>query len=156
VFKIKHGVVGEIERYKAILVARSFTQTFGVDYNKTFALIAKFVLIHCILALASIENMEIHQMDIKITFLNGDLEKEIYMEQPQGFTQGGKHLVCKFHKSLYGLKQFSKAWNQKLDAFLKSIKFVRSDVDFSMYVAQVEGVKFFIIADVDDLILVCK
>ncbi len=64
--------------------------------------------------------------------------------------------MCKLHKSLYGLKQFSKAWNQKLDAFLKNIKFVKSDVDFRMYVAQVEGVKFFIIADVDDLILVCK
>jgi hypothetical protein len=86
VFKIKHGVHGEVECYKAKLVARGFTQTFGVDYNETFAPIAKFVSIHCILALAAIEDMEIHQMDIKTTFLNGDLEEEIYMEQPQGFT----------------------------------------------------------------------
>jgi hypothetical protein len=50
-------------------------------------------------------------MDIKTAFLNGDFEEEIYMEQPQGFTQGGKHLVCKLHKSLYGLKQSQRAWN---------------------------------------------
>ncbi len=66
--------------------------SFGVNYNETFALIAKFVSIRCILALITIESMEIHQMNIKIAILNGDLQKEIYMEQPQGFTQGGdKH-----------------------------------------------------------------
>jgi hypothetical protein len=104
VFKIKHGVDGEIKRYKARLVARGFTQTFGVDYNKTFAPIAKFMSICCILALTAIEDMEIHQMDVKIVLLNGELEEEIYMEQPKGFTHEGEHLVCKLHKSLYGLK----------------------------------------------------
>jgi hypothetical protein len=156
VFKIKHGVDGEVECYKAKLVARGFTQTFGVDYNKTFAPITKFVSIRCILALATIEDMEIHQMDVKTTFLNGDFKEEIYMEQPEGFTQEGEHLVCKLHKSLYGLKQSSKAWNQKLDVFLKSIEFVRSDADFSVYVTQVGDVKFFIIVYVNDLILVCN
>jgi len=83
VLKIKHGVDGEVEHYKAKLVAKGFTQTLGVDYNKTFAHVAKFVSIHCIFALAAIENMEIHQMDVKISFFNGDLKKEIYMEQPK-------------------------------------------------------------------------
>ncbi len=69
-------------------------------------------------------------MDIKTTFINGDLEEEIYMEQLEGFTQEGEHLVCKLHKSLYELKQSLRAWNQKLDAFLKSIEFVRSDANF--------------------------
>jgi hypothetical protein len=85
-FKIKHGVDDEIEHYKARLVARSFTQTFGIDYNETFAPIAKFVSFCCILALINIEDMEIHQMDVKTTFFSGDLEKQIYMEQPKGFT----------------------------------------------------------------------
>ncbi len=84
-------------------------------------------------------------MDVKTTFFNGDLEEEIYMEQPKGFTHEGEHLVCKLHKSLYGLKQFPRAWNQKLDVFLKSIEFTRSDADFTMYVAQMEDVKFFIV-----------
>ncbi len=104
VFKIKHGVDGEVERYKARLVARGFTQTFGVDYKEIFAPVAKFVSIRCILALGAIEDMEIHQMDVKTAFLNVDLEEEMYMEQPEGFTQEGEHLVCKLCKSLYGLK----------------------------------------------------
>jgi hypothetical protein len=74
VFKIKHGVDGEVQRYKVRLVARGFTQTFGVDYNETFAPVAKFVSIRCILALAAIEDMEIHQMDVETAFLNGDLK----------------------------------------------------------------------------------
>ncbi len=82
VFKIKQGANGEVERYKARLVARGFTQTYGVDYNKTFAPMAKFTSIRCILALAALEDMEIHQMDVKTAFLNGELEEEIYMEQP--------------------------------------------------------------------------
>ncbi len=83
VFKIKQGVNGEVEHYKAMLVARGFTQTYGVDYNETFAHVAKFTSICCILALVALEDMEIHQIDMKTTFLNGELEEEIYMEQPQ-------------------------------------------------------------------------
>ncbi len=92
VFKIKHGVDGEVEQYKARLVARGFTQTFGVDYNETFAPVAKFVSICCILALTAIEDMEIHQMDVKTAFINCELEEEIYMEQPEGFTHIGNNL----------------------------------------------------------------
>ncbi len=85
VFKTKQGTNGEVEYYKARLVARGFTQTYKVDFNETFALITKFTSIRCILALATLENMEIHQMDVKMIFFNGELEEEIYMEQPQGF-----------------------------------------------------------------------
>jgi hypothetical protein len=78
VFKIKQDVNGEVEHYKARLVARGFTQTYGVDYNKTFTPVAKFTSIRCILALAALEDMEIHQMDVKTTFLNGELEEEMH------------------------------------------------------------------------------
>jgi hypothetical protein len=134
VFKIKHGVDGEIKCHKARIVAKGFTQTFGVNYDETFAPDAKFESIRCILALTIIEDMEIHQMDIKITFFNGDLKEEIYMEQLEGFTHEGKHFMCKVHKSLYRLKQLPRAWNQNLNIFLKNIEFVRSDADFGMYV----------------------
>jgi hypothetical protein len=127
------------------------------NYNETFVPVAKFTSIRCILALAALEDMEIHQMDVKTAFFNGELEEEIYMEQPQGFMhQGGEHLVCKLQKSLYGLKQSPRAWNQKLNAFLKSIEFMKSEADLSVYVAQVGDVKFFIVVYVDDLILVCN
>jgi len=92
----------------------------------------------------------------KLLQIKEELSQKFYMEQPKGFIQEGEHLVCKLHKSLYGLKQSPKAWNQILDAFLKNIMFVRSDVDFSVYVAQVEDVKFFIVVYVDDFILVCN
>jgi hypothetical protein len=104
VFKIKHGINGEIEHYKARLMVRGFTQTFVIDYNETFAPIVKFVSIRCILALIAIEDLEIHQMDVKIAFVNGDLKEDIYMEQPKGFAHEGEHLVWKLHKSLYELK----------------------------------------------------
>jgi hypothetical protein len=105
----------------------------------------------------ALEDMEIHQMDMKITFLNGELEEEIYMEQPQRFVhQTGEHLMCKLHKSLYGLKQSPRAWNQKLYTFIKGIEFMKSEADPSVYVAQVGDVKFFIVVHVDDLILVCN
>jgi hypothetical protein len=81
-FQNKHGVNGEVERYKVRFMARGFTQTFIIYYNETFVHISKFVSTCCILALTTIKNMEIHQMDMKIAFLNGNLEKEIYMEQP--------------------------------------------------------------------------
>jgi hypothetical protein len=100
VFKIKQSANGEVERYKAKLVARSFTQTYGIYYNKQFALVAKFTSVRCILALAALEDMEIHQMDVKTAFFNVKLEEDIYMEQPQGFMhQRGEHFVCKLHKS---------------------------------------------------------
>jgi hypothetical protein len=146
-----------VERYKVRLVARGFTQTYRVDYNETFTPITKFTSIRCILALAALEDMEIHQMDVKMTLLNSELEEEIYMERPQGFVhQGGEHLVCKLHKSLYGLKQSPRAWNQKLDAFLKNIKFMKSETDPNVYITQVGDVKFFIVVYVGDLILVCN
>jgi hypothetical protein len=92
-----------------------------------------------------------------MTFFNGELEEEIYMEQLQRFMhQGGEHLLCKLHKSLYGLKQFLRAWNQKLDTFIKSIEFMKSEVDPNMYVTQAGNVKFFIMVYVDDFILVCN
>jgi len=79
-FKIKQGANGEVEHYKARLMARGFTQTYRVDYNETFAPVTKFTSIRYILVLATLEDMEIHQMGMKITFLNDKLEEEIYME----------------------------------------------------------------------------
>jgi len=94
VFKIKQGTNGEVERYKARLVARGFTQTYGVDYNETFASVAKFTSIRCILALAALEDMEIHQMDVKTAFLNGELEEEIYINNLKGSCTKEVNILC--------------------------------------------------------------
>ena len=154
VFKTKRDASGEVVRRKARLVARGFSQVQGVDFNETFALVAKFTTIRCVVALGVALDLEMHQMDVKTTFLNGDLEEDIYMEQPSGFVQRGQeHLVCKLRKSLYGLKQASRAWYQKIDATLLDLNFERSIADHSLYFAQDGPHVMLVLVYVDDLII---
>ena len=96
VFKNKRDSLGNIERYKARLVAKGFTQKEGIDYTKTFSPISKKDFLRIILALVAHFDLELQQMDVKIVFLNGDLEEEVYMKQPEGFSSSsGEHLVYK-------------------------------------------------------------
>ena len=105
VFKTKKDSEGNIERHKARLVAKGFTQREGIDYRKTFSPVSKKDSLRVILALVAYFDLEMHQMDVKTAFLNGDLEEEVYMKQPEGFLSSvGEHLVCKLNKSIYGLK----------------------------------------------------
>ena len=136
VYKIKRKADGSVERYKARLVAKGFNQKEGIDYNETFAPVAKFCSIRALLALAAREDMEIHQMDVKTAFLNGDLDEDIYMKQPQGYVVDGKEdYVCKLHKALYGLKQAGRAWYKKIDnVLLHTLGFKRSQADHCVYV----------------------
>jgi hypothetical protein len=94
VFKIKQGANGEVERYKARLVARGFTQTYKVDYNETFAPVAKFTSIHCILALAALEDMEIHQMDVKTTFSMASLKRRFTWSNLKGSCAKEVNILC--------------------------------------------------------------
>ena len=108
----------------ACLVAKGFTQIEGVDFDETFSPVTRFELLQLLLLLATLENWEIHQMDIKLVFLHGNLDEEIYMEQPQGFViAGSEHLVCQLQKALYGLKQASQAWNLQFHGVLEELGF---------------------------------
>jgi hypothetical protein len=118
-FKIKHAADGSIEKYKAGFVAHGFSQKEGIDSEETFALVARYTLIRTIIALAAKMKWKLRQMDVKTTFLNGVIEEEVYIEQPQGFeVEERKTHVCKLKKALYGLKQAPRAWYGRIYSFL--------------------------------------
>lgn len=154
VFKLKRKADGSVDKYKARLVARGFSQKAGFDYNETYAPVAKLVTLKILLSIANHDDMHIHQMDVKSAFLNGDLSETIYMQLPDGFGQQNK--VCKLNKALYGLKQASRAWNQKFNDFMIRIGFKRSDSDQCLYVKQHDGVKCFVLLYVDDTLIFCS
>ena len=105
VFSTKENADGTIERYKARIVAKGFTQRPGIDVHDTFAPVARAASIRTILHTAAVKDWELDQIDISTAFLNGDLDEEIFMEQPDGFVEGAPGQVCRLRKSLYGLKQ---------------------------------------------------
>jgi len=110
IFKNKLNENGEVIRNKARLVCKGYAQQEGIDFEETFAPLARLEAIRMFLALSSFQKFKVYQMDVKSTFLNGDLEEEVYIEQPDGFILGSDpKLVCKLNKALYGLKQAPRA-----------------------------------------------
>ncbi|GKG08380.1 transposable element, partial [Tanacetum coccineum] len=103
-------------RYKARLVAKGYSQKEGIDYKSP---VVRHTSIRVLLSLVAHHDLELEQLDVKTTFLHGDLEEEIYMSQPEGFAvQGKEDYVCKLQKSLYGLKQSPRQWYKRLDSFM--------------------------------------
>jgi Reverse transcriptase (RNA-dependent DNA polymerase) len=135
VYKIKYNYGGTIERYKARLVAKGFTQTYGVDYQETFAPVAKMNTVRILLSVATNLGWNLSQMDVKNTFLQGNLEEEVYMTLPPGHkNESDTSLVCKLQKAIYGLKQSPRAWYAKLSFSLLKIQFIKSTTDSSMFI----------------------
>ncbi|GKB29252.1 calcineurin B-like protein 4 [Tanacetum coccineum] len=113
IFKKKIKADGTIDKYKARLVIKEFRQRKGLDYLDTYSPVTRITLIKMVLATAALRNLEVHQMNVKPTFLNGDLEEEIYMNQPEGFIAPGlERKVCRLVKSLYGLRKAPKQGHQ--------------------------------------------
>ncbi|KAK8936102.1 hypothetical protein KSP39_PZI012973 [Platanthera zijinensis] len=154
VFKTKLDSKGKVERFKARLVAKGFTQREGIDYHETFSPVSSKDSFRVIMALVAHYDLELHQMDVKTAFLNGDLAEEVYMVQPEGFKSGhSDQLVCKLNKSLYGLKQASRQWYLKFDEVVTSFGFVENKVDRCIYL-KISGSRYiFLILYVDDILL---
>ena len=154
-FKVKLDENGEAARYKCRLVAQGYTQAQGVDYHETFAPVARFGSIRTLLATAAQRGMHVHQMDVHTAFLNGKLEEDIYMCQPEGFVVEGKEeQVCHLHRSLYGLKQSARCWNKELSCHLLDSGFEQSKADPCVYFRWKDGHLNIVSIYVDDLILV--
>lgn len=154
VFKAKYGADGQIVKYKARVVAKGFLQRFGVDYDETYAPVARYPSIRAVLALAAHHGWELHQMDVKSAYLNGDLDEEIYMAQPEGYDSAEtSHLVCKLHKSLYGLRQAARTWHLKMDDALREERFTALAADQCVYTRVQDGHVIVIALYVDDLLL---
>ena len=155
IYKIKYNSDGEIEKYKARLVAKGFAQKYGIDYEETFAPVAKMPTVRIILSLSAAQGWKVFQLDVKSAFLNGDLDVEIYMNQPEGFIPEGKEsFVCKLKKSLYGLKQAPRAWYKKISGFFADIGFSKCFFDSDLYVLNQGKDVVLIFLYVDDLLII--
>ncbi|KAM1746967.1 hypothetical protein ACFX11_013552 [Malus domestica] len=154
VFKRKIGVDGNVETYKARLVAKGYRQREGIDYEETFSPVAMIKSIRILLAIAAYHDYEIWQMDVKTAFLNGYLEEELYMTQPEGFvSKSEKPKVCKLQRSIYGLKQASRSWNIRFDTEIKTFGFAQNEDDNCVYQKIVGEAVVFLVLYVDDILL---
>ncbi|RVW37975.1 Retrovirus-related Pol polyprotein from transposon TNT 1-94 [Vitis vinifera] len=138
---------------EARLVAKGFTQSYGIDYQETFAPVAKLNTVRVLLSLAANLDWSLHQLDVKNAFLNGDLEEEVYMDIPAGLeTTSNFNKVCRLRKSLYGLKQSPRAWFERFTKVVKGYGFVQCQSDHTLFVKHFpEGKLEFEIKDLGNL-----
>jgi hypothetical protein len=154
-YKIKHAADGSVQKFKARFVACGFSHKEGIDYDEIFAPVARYTSIRIIISLALVFYWKLHQMDVKTAFLNGEVEQEVYIEQPEGFVIHGKEShVCKLKKALYGLKQALRAWYGRIDNFLQSLGFTKSIVDPNLYIKIVQNHPVILVLYADDLFLI--
>jgi hypothetical protein len=119
IFKVKRDESGAVQKHKARLVAKGFVQRHGIDYDEVYAPVARLESVRRLLALVGHSGWQVHHMDVKTAFLNGELNEEVYVSQPPGFEAPNRRgKVLRLHKALYGLKQAPRAWNSKLDRVL--------------------------------------
>ncbi|RVW99369.1 Retrovirus-related Pol polyprotein from transposon TNT 1-94 [Vitis vinifera] len=154
VYRIKNEHDGS-KHYKARLVVKGFQQKKGIDYTEIFSLVVKMSTIKLVLGMVVAENLHLEQLDVKTTFLHGDLEEDLYMIQLEEFiVQGQENLVCKLRNSLYGLKQAPKQWYKKFDNFMHRIKFKRCEPDHCYYVKSFDNSYIILLLYVDDMLIV--
>jgi len=156
VYKVKVNSSGDIERFKARLVAKGYKQKEGVDYDEVFAPVSKYATVRALLSKVAAEDLELHHLDIKTAFLNGEIEELVYIQQPPGYEQGDKNIVCKLNRTLYGLKQAPRAWHLRLKEELELIGFKVSEADPGLYMADFKDDYANIVVYVDDLLITAK
>ena len=154
VLRIKYNPDDTVDKYKARICAKGFTQMYGIDYNETFAPVIRMTILRMLLAIAIANDWDVLHVDVKTAFLNAFLKEEVYCEQPEGFEvygPNGEKLVCRMKKAIYGLKQAPRNWNEELTAFIKSQGFRQSKVDHCLFIRYSETHITIILVYVDDL-----
>jgi len=149
VYKIKQNPDGSVDRYKARLVIKGCSQRKGVDYGETFSPVVRASSIRAVLSVAASQNMVLAQFDVSTAFLYGSLEEEIYMHQPEGFSDGSGR-VCRLKRSLYGLKQAPRCWNKRFGNFLRQLGFEQNEADPCIFMRFKGNEKIIIALYVDD------
>ncbi|GJS86402.1 retrovirus-related pol polyprotein from transposon TNT 1-94 [Tanacetum coccineum] len=153
IYKVKTDEFGGVLKNKARLVAQGFRQEEGIDFEESFAPVARIEAIRIFIANAAHKNMTIYQMDVKTAFLNGELKEEVYVSQPEGFVdQDNPSHVYKLKKALYGLKQAPRAWYDMLSSFLISQHFSKGAVDPTLFTRQAGNDLLLVQIYVDDII----
>ncbi|KAG8472622.1 hypothetical protein CXB51_034312 [Gossypium anomalum] len=157
--EVKEGTPGvEEPRYKARLVAKGYSQILGVDFTDVFSQVVKHSSIRALLGIVAMHDSELEQLDVKTAFLHGELEEDIYMQQPEGFIVSKKeNYVCLLKKSLYGLKQSPRQWYKRFDSFMTSHDFKRSSLDSCVYFKKnSDGSFVYLLLYVDEMLIVAK
>lgn len=156
IYKKKECISGvEPARFKAHLVVKGFEQREDIDFNEVFSPVVRHTSIRVMLAIVALFDLELEQLDVKTAFLHGDLDEEIYMTQPEGFSAPGQeHLVCHLQKSLYGLKQAPRQWYKRFDSFMLAHGYSRSNYEHCIYLKQFPNGSFvYLLLYVDDMLI---
>jgi hypothetical protein len=144
---------GQVTRNKARLVCKGYAKFERIDFEETFSPVSRMEAIRLLLAYACPKNIKVYQMDVKSSFLNGELEEEVYIEQPKGFQLlENTDYVCKLKKALYGLKQDPRAWYYRLDKYLQQAGFRKGSADNKLYIKVSQGNILLVEVYVDDII----
>ena len=155
VYKIKTQSDGTVDRYKACLVARGFTQEYGIDYEETFASMARLSFVRTLIAVSAARKWPLFQMDVKNAFLNGELSEEVYMKLPPGYSHplGFPHRVFRLRRALYGLKQNPRAWFAKFSSTISQHGFLSNSLDTTLFLRRSGHGITILLLFVDDMII---
>jgi hypothetical protein len=155
VYRINQGPDGTIQKHKARIVTQGFTQVEGVDFDQTFAPVAKFSSLRTVFTLTAEHDLELHQMDVKAAYLNTDLKEDLYMQPPPGFEVPEGH-VLKLKKGVYGTRQGGHVWYEDMRDTLSELRYTRTEADHAVFVCPSDGIPDIITLYVDDMGLISE